>query len=738
MTKKNKKLHFKQYIYIFLAVAVLTFLAFGLMITQRLSSINNEFRTSSQKEAALEIRHAIEMTENQISTLATEMVSWDEVHQQLGSPAYYGYWKMHRPSSRQLPAYIVNLDLYNERREVLGRPTDDDTPAVLKSTESYFSIHNSRIYYMAIFPIISRINNHDTVGYLLLKANIGIALSKSNYILVADQSSIYVTAPENTFIHPDNVMNFIQFLPKTNPLFDELLNTTRSTLHYGFALVLFFTIALYLLASLLINSPLKKLTDHVEKLKFGGNQKPDEIDFNLYEFDKLKRSIDIYQNELTRINSNLDKKNDELWKLAHHDSLTGAANRRAYEEDWKSYISIASNQRFDFSYMLIDCNHFKAINDTYGHDIGDKLIITLVEILHHSLRDGDKLYRIGGDEFANILWNTDSKIAEKVAQRCLENIRNYNFGTLGINEPVTVSVGIATHTKDSTTMLEALPRQADIAMYHAKKSGSRSIVHYHNHLETSFAPLVSNRIIDAVIRAARTTEGIAMHYQPVVNSKTQKIDYYEALLRIQDKQGLISASEIFPVAENLFLEAELDLAVLVRVQQDLQAGHIPRHSGVSINFSAAIFSQPDLIQSLMPLKKFLPDYAIIFEVTEKTLIADINTVSMKLAELRSSGFEIALDDFGSGYSSIRYLANMPIDIVKFDISMTRQLTAEKKSRSIIFGTASVILNAGFKLVAEGIETTELKDLVSSMGATHMQGYALGKPEPVEKILKTEG
>ena len=728
----KKKLHFSHYLYIFLTIAIGTFLFFSWFISERLSGIKLEFESFAHKEAAMEVMRAMDNTINQITTLAAEITAWDEVHQQLGSPAYYGYWKMHRPSSRQLPDYIENLELYDIHKKILGRTADTQSLNTITTTESYYSIHNNRLYYFSIFPITSRVNMHDTIGYLLLRVNISMALLKSGQLVITDQSSVRTTNHEIPFIHPDKALSFLQFSAKQNPLFDELLHTTSLTLVYGLLLILLFTLSLYFFARKLINVPLNKLTNYMEQLKFGNHQKEIDLEFDLHEFDKLKRSIDVYQNELTRIHSNLDKKNDELWKLAHHDSLTGAANRRAYEEDWKSYIAIASHQRFDFSYMLIDCNHFKAINDTYGHDVGDKLIIKLVEILHRSLRDGDKLYRIGGDEFANILWNTDSKIAEKVAQRCLENIRSYSFIELGINEPVTVSIGIATHSKDTTTALDALPRQADIAMYHAKKSGSRSIIHYNISLETSFAPLVSNRIIDAVIRAASTTEGIVIHYQPVVNSKTLKIDYYEALLRIQDKQGLIGAGEIFPVAENLFLEAELDLAVLKKIEDDLKNKIIPSATGVSINFSAAVFSQPDLIQRLLPLKAYLADYAIIFEVTEKTLIADLNMVSMKLNELRHHGFEIALDDFGTGYSSIRYLANMPIDIVKFDISMTRQLTAEDRARAIISGTAEVILKAGFKLVAEGIENAELQNLVVKMGATHMQGYALGKPGRLDK------
>ena len=732
MIRVKKKLHFKHYIYIFLSVAICVFLFYGWFIKERLENINQQFMDTANQEAQAEIVHAIENTISQITIIAADIITWDEVHQQLGSPAYYGYWKMHRPSSKQLPAFIENLELYNADKQILGKTADAESLTSITSTDSYFSIHKNRLYYYAVSPIISRVNMHDVIGYSLLRVNMDMAFIKSSQLLITDPTSIRTTSQDIPHITPDQVLSFIQFNPKQNPVFDDLLNTTTTTLRYGFILIVLFTISLYFLARKLINTPLSKLTQHVEQLKFGNTEESRNLEFNLHEFDKLKRSIDTYQNELTRINANLDKKNDELWDLAHHDSLTGAANRRAYEEDWKSFIAVANHQRCDFSYLLLDCNHFKAINDTYGHDVGDRLIIKLVDILHGSLRDGDKLYRIGGDEFSNILWNCDAKLAEKVAQRCLDNIRNSDFKELGINEPVTVSIGIATHNKDTSTALEALPRQADLAMYHAKKSGSRSIVHYQTSFESSMAPLISNRIIDAVIRAARNAEGIVMHYQPVVNSKTLKIDYYEALLRIEDSQGLISAGEIFPVAENLFLEAEIDISVLNKVEQDLKAQRIPTGTGVSINFSAAIFSLPDLVQRLLPLKDYLGQYAIVFEVTEKTLISDLKMVSMRLSELRQHGFEIALDDFGTGYSSIRYLANMPIDIVKFDISMTKQLTAEHRARAIISGTANVIINAGFKLVAEGIENTELQNLVAAMGATHMQGYALGKPQRLDQ------
>lgn len=732
MTRNSKNLHFRHYIYIFLAVAILTFIASGWIIYGKISSINQQFSESARSESTIEVKAALEDYIARLANIANETVSWDEVHQQLVNPAYYGYWKSQRASIRKLPVHVKNIDIYNTNHVILGKTQDVDS---INNLENHYVIKNNSLYYIAIFPIPSRTDENAISGYLLIRSNVIQALRETSQMVVTDTDSIKVNTDNVPFIQPADIINYLQFMSIRNPLFDDLIRSTKSTLIYGFIIILFFTIFLYYLAQSLISDPLSKLTDYVEQLKIGAPTQRGSLTFKIYEFDKLKESIDIYQQELTRINSNLDKKNDELWNLAHLDSLTGAANRRAYEDDWKSYLSIADNKRFDFSYMLIDCDHFKAINDTYGHDIGDKLIATLVHLLQKSLRDGDKLYRIGGDEFVTILWNTDDKTADKVAQRCLNNIRNHSFISLGINEPVTISIGIATQTIDEPGNMQALPRQADIAMYHAKKSGSRSIIHYNETMETATAPLVSNRVIDAVIKAAASGDGIAIHYQPVVNVKTGKTDYYEALLRIRDKQGIISAGDIFPVAEKLSLEAEIDLAVLKSVEHDLKNKLIPCDTGVSINFSAALFSLPDLNQTLQPLTRYLDDYTIVFEVTENTLISDLKMVSLKLEQLRQQGFQIALDDFGSGYSSIRYLANMPIDIVKFDISMTRQLANEDKSRAIISGMAGVILRAGYKLVAEGIENSDLINLVTNMGATHMQGYALGKPAPLDVILQ---
>ncbi len=726
-----QQLRFKQYIYIFLALAVLVFLIIGANIYFKLDDLEAQYKNSSHKASEIEMLRAIENINQNIDKLAGSIIDWDEVYQQLGNPYYYGYWKQQRISKANLPGYINTIELYDSEKHILGGNNQNDMPGTLDdSVMVYYIIENNQLFQIHFYPIPSRSNPSKTDGYLGLKTNYIHALLSISRLMFTDVSSIKVNENQKNDFNESDILDHIKFKPAINPVVTELKNTSTRAFTYGFILILFFIFVLYILVQYIINRPLEKLTSYIEQLKLGRSILTPDLHLPIFELNNLKQSIDVYQQELEKVYSNLDLKNEELWELAHHDSLTGVANRRAHDEDWKSYLAIAQNKRFNLSYMLIDCDHFKAINDTYGHEVGDKLIIAMANLLQNSLREGDKLYRIGGDEFITILWNTTPDTAEIIAERCLKNIRAYPFKEIGINETVTISIGISHCGCDSSGQLDDLPRKADIAMYHAKKSGSRSIIHYDKAYEKDAAPLVSNRVIDAVLKAANTSQGLVLHYQPIVNSVSGKTEYYEVLLRIRDKFGLIGAGDIFSVAEKLSLEAELDIEIIKSIEQDFDNQVIPAGTGVSINFSSALLSLPNLTQHITPLCKHLKEHIIVLEVTEKTLITNISMVSMKLVELREMGFQIALDDFGSGYSSIRYLANMPVDIVKFDISMIRQLTKEDKSRSIITGTARVILESGFKLVAEGIETDELKQLVLEMGATHLQGFALGKPMPL--------
>jgi EAL domain-containing protein (putative c-di-GMP-specific phosphodiesterase class I) len=225
-----------------------------------------------------------------------------------------------------------------------------------------------------------------------------------------------------------------------------------------------------------------------------------------------------------------------------------------------------------------------------------------------------------------------------------------------------------------------------------------------------------------------------MNYQPLVDAITHKPVYYEALVRISDAGGPISPVDIFPIIARRHLDIELDKAVLRAIESDLQSGRIPEGTGISVNVSGAMLALMDFCEYFAGLAQYLSRHPIIIEITETSFISHLQHASECLRKMRQNGFLVALDDFGSGYSSIRYLSNMPVDIVKFDISMVHDLNKDQRTRIIIERTAALIKEAGYKLVAEGIENAEILQRAEALGASHYQGFLFGRPQPLPQVF----
>ena len=417
--------------------------------------------------------------------------------------------------------------------------------------------------------------------------------------------------------------------------------------------------------------------------------------------------------------------------MAHHDALTGALNRRAFEENWKNIAQLFSESRCQISLILFDINRFKSINDSYGHPVGDEVLKKFAFAIQKVLRQGEKTYRIGGDEFAAILYNCKPDDAVDIANRCQSAINKMSFVQQGIKEPVRASIGVAHNNTDDHASISDLLWQADIAVYSAKKPGQSHVVTYSDKIKNISTTILSSKINNIVFNVIETGSNINMFYQPIINLGDEKAEYYEALLRIKNGNEIIPPGPIFQLIEARKLDYELDRVIFQQIARDLKHGIIPVNTGVSVNVSGPSIINTHIVEQLSIFVPFLSHYKIVLEITETTLITNIDHATENINKLKNLGFLIALDDFGSGYSSISYLSTMPVDIVKFDITLIRQLEDEKQF-SIISHLAKMIMETGHLLVAEGIETEQLKEKIKHLGFNYAQGYIYGKPSPTIK------
>ena len=511
--------------------------------------------------------------------------------------------------------------------------------------------------------------------------------------------------------------------------------TFTLTLAGLFGLQIVAAIGVFLTNNLLLVKPLRNLSRQIDRMRPGSVAIDAEIirPMRVKELENVRRSLHHYQLQLRELHGTLENQNREFHTQARQDVLTRCHNRRAYEEDWASLKqSLAANPR-NVAYLIFDCDRFKTINDTYGHATGDRVLVTIADALVMALRANDRLYRLGGDEFATLLAQTTPAQAKQVAQRCQMLIEGASFAELGVAEPVSVSIGIAYCPAEKHEQASLLPKQADIAMYSAKQPGHNKIALYNKETDDAADTMFASRESSAVFQALAKPGMIQMHYQPVHALPSCKVDYYEALARIFWRDELILPAAFLPVVNSRRLEAEFDLAVLLQVDADLASGHLPAGCGVSINLSAQSLLRPEIVSQLLELSRYSERHPLILEITETSLITQMMEARTHLDLLRAAHFRIAMDDFGTGYSPLRYLVDLPVDIIKFDISLVKKLQEKDRAGRVVADFARMMAEAGYELVAEGVENEVVMQRVRELGFAHVQGYLLGYPQPLSVI-----
>jgi diguanylate cyclase (GGDEF)-like protein len=429
-----------------------------------------------------------------------------------------------------------------------------------------------------------------------------------------------------------------------------------------------------------------------------------------------------------------DRKNSEIRieQLAHFDGLTGLANRNLFKELLDTTLAKHWHLGIEFAVLLLDLDRFKIVNDTLGHEAGDKLLEGLAGRIKAACREDDIAARLGGDEFAVIAMSRDGDLphsAENLARRLIEVISEPDEID---GRPVVVgcSIGIALVPAHGEQIDEIL-RNADLALYRSKREG-RNRFHIYSMQMKAEADRRSALEID--LREAIWGDQLEVHYQPVVDIVSRRVVSVEALARwTHPTRGPISPTEFIPVAEQTGLIVELGNWVMLRACRD--ATQMPSQIKVAVNLSPVQFAESNIVEwaSYALAHSGLPAQRLEFEITEGVLLEETERNLNCLRELKRKGISIALDDFGVGYSSLAYLTKFPFDKIKIDKSFVDALDRTETS-AVISSIVELARSLNLAILAEGIETEDQRERVRSLGIKFGQGFLFAEPMPLNRLM----
>lgn len=432
-----------------------------------------------------------------------------------------------------------------------------------------------------------------------------------------------------------------------------------------------------------------------------------------------------------------------IWKQANFDALTGLPNRSMFLDRLAQELKKAQRDQLPLALLFIDLDHFKEVNDTLGHSVGDALLKEAARRLSSCVRDTDTVTRLGGDEFTVILGEMDhAGNAERVVHEILQKLAE-PFRLEDEVIYVTASIGITLYPEDACE-IEALLKNADQAMYAAKRSGRNRYSYFTPSMQAS----AQNRMrLTGDLRLALEKQQFRMVYQPIVELATGSIHKAEALIRWDHpSRGLVSPAEFIPIAEETELIIGIGDWVFRKTANQAAIWRELLHPEfqISINKSPAQFRHDDgrpgnYLWSDYLASLGLPGQSLIIEITEGLLLDANSTVIERMRRLRESGIQISLDDFGTGYSSLSYLKKFDIDYLKIDQSFVRNLTPESDDMALCEAIIVMAHKLGIKVIAEGIETAAQSILLGSAGCDYGQGYYFSQPvsaECFEAFFKT--
>jgi diguanylate cyclase (GGDEF)-like protein len=457
----------------------------------------------------------------------------------------------------------------------------------------------------------------------------------------------------------------------------------------------------------------------------------------------LRRAYD----ELWQANSDLMREVGErtraeakLSHLALYDTLTGLPNRALFLDRLNHALTRSDRSHRGMGVMFLDLDNFKTVNDTLGHDFGDDLLKLVAARLRTAIRAGDTVARFGGDEFTILLESLNDRAdAVTVAQRIVEIIREpAELGTTEFVPSFSIGIAFGVSGRDQS---DVLLRHADLAMYRAKTSGKGCFEVFDPSMTTSAKERLE---MEVDLRRALERHELRVHYQPIVSLKTGKIVAMEALTRWEhSERGMVDPSQFIPVAEETGLIVPLGQWVLGEACRQIKRWQIVNPEAgqlmVAINLAARQFQHPHLVQEIEAILREtgLDPACLQLEVSETAVMKDVEATIRRLNALKALGVKLAIDDLGTGYSSLAYLRQFPVDTLKIDRSFVGGLGREVHDSEVVRRVVTMAKNLSLAITSEGIETVEQLSQLVALGCDRAQGYyfsAAVRPESLTASL----
>lgn len=425
---------------------------------------------------------------------------------------------------------------------------------------------------------------------------------------------------------------------------------------------------------------------------------------------------------------------NQLHYLAYYDKLSDLPNRELFHDRLNLAIARAKRNKTEIAVLFIDIDHFKYINDTFGHDKGDLLLRKVAATLKSCIRENDTLARLGGDEFTIIIedFNQHDDV-EITARRILDSFKN----PLSLNNQdlyISVSIGVSFFPKDANSRA-TLIKHADTAMYSAKNNGRKCLQYFHKTMESYSIKRIE---LEKQLRQALENQEFQLFFQPQINIKTGRLVGAEALIRwLHPEKGLLSPKDFISIAEDTGMIIPIGEWVLKQAWTECQRWHAAGWQiRVGVNLSSLQFDQSSIGQLLSEVIESadLDAGFLDVELTETLAMRQVNDTLEAMGTLKNLGIQLSIDDFGTGYSSLGYLKRFPIDHLKIDRCFVGDITSDPNDAAIVIAIIAMAHCMGLTVIAEGVETAEQLAFLTQHGCDEIQGYLIGKPMPGDSFI----